>query len=340
MTPLKEIPSMIIHGNMNEKLPQISEVPLSAAHLPEMWHLWKTQYEEERSAIPAMPNTWSSCREGIESFLKKQIATEFAIVGQMDGDTIGYMLFEVFPFHGETTAFCSVTGHAEKREYRRQVFEKLYQALSEKLAVRGILNHVVTYFAHDEILKETLFELGFGIIVIDAFRKPEPLPAYASGVRIAQADLSQLDVVERLGTESREFYLKAPLFLMKEKRSRDYYRGLLEEQDSAILLAFSKDEPVGFMNIRKSQESDLMTLCDLNTGLIDPLGAFIRQAYRGHGIGKALLSKCIEWCEDHGISQIHVDFESANLLARSFWSRYFTVTMNSVRRALFEDVRV
>jgi GNAT superfamily N-acetyltransferase len=324
----------------NERLARISAVSLSEAHLSELWRLWKIQYEEERSVTPSMPNTWSSRRESVESFLKGQTASEFAMVAQASDEIVGYMLFENFPFHGESTGFCSVTGHAEKHEYRRQVFEKLYQALSEKLAKKGVLNHAITYFAHDQVLKETVFELGFGMIVTDAFRKPDPLPASNSTLRIVQADPSQLDIVEALGDESREFYLEAPLFLKKKKQSRDYYRSLFDEQDSAILLAFIKDEPVGFMNIRKNKELDLMTLCDLNTGMIDPLGAFIKPAYRGRGIGKALLSKCIEWCENSDISQIHVDFESANLLARPFWPKYFTVAMNSVKRTLNKDAIV
>ncbi len=326
--------------NANKRLAKISLISLSEAHLSELLSLWKVEYEEERSVTLSMPNTWSSRREDIESFLKGQTASEFAMVAQLSDEVVGYMLFEVFPFHGEATAFCSVTDHAEKHECRRQVFEKLYQALSEKLATKGILNHVITYFAHDQILNETVFELGFGMIVMDAFRKPDPLPRGNSRVRIVEADPSQRDIVEALGNESREFYLEAPLFLKKKRQSKNYYRSLFDEQDSTILLAIIKEEPVGFMNTRKNKEPDLMTLCDPNTGMIDPLGAYIKPSYRGRGIGKALLSNCIEWCKNRDISQIHVDFESANLFARPFWPKYFTVAMNSVKRTLYKDLSV
>ena len=284
-----------------------------------------------------MTNFWSLCNGEIESFLEKRVASEFAMVAQANGEIVGYMLFDVFDFHGEITAFCPVMGHAEQRECRRQVFETLYQIVSEKLAAKGIRNHVATYFAHDGTLKECVFELGFGAIVMDAFRSADPLHSNNSRVMIVQADLGQTEIVQRLADASREFYLKAPLFLRKEKQSKDYYRGLFND-DSAIFLVFVKDEPVGFMNICKNRKLDLIALCDLNTCLIDPLGAYIKPEHRGCGIGKALLSKCIEWCESHGISQIHVDFESANLFARSFWPNYFTVVMNSVKRTLNKDV--
>jgi GNAT superfamily N-acetyltransferase len=72
--------------------------------------------------------------------------------------------------------------------------------------------------------------------------------------------------------------------------------------------------------------------------LIDEIGAYIEPAYRGRGIGRTLLSKCVEWCQLNEIPWIHVDFESANILARPFWLRFFTETMRSVRCTIYKDV--
>jgi GNAT superfamily N-acetyltransferase len=315
----------------------VSVEPFSKTDFSETWLLWKTQYEEELSTVNSMPHTWKSNRKEIESFLEKRVKSDYAIVAKHKNAIIGYMLFDAFPFHGETTAFCPIVGHAAKKVCRRQIYEKLYQTLSKKLVADGTLNHVITYFAHDEGLKETVFELGFGLIVIDAFRGLDTFSSGNSSVNIVQADPSHLEAIEALGEESRSYYLEAPLFLTREKRSRDYYRSLFDE-DSAIFLAFNSNEPVGFMQIRKDKKSDPIILSDLNTGLIDQLGAYIKPTYRHQGIGRALLLKCLQWCKHHDITQIHVDFESANLSGKPFWLRYFTATMHSARRAIYRDV--
>ena len=327
-----------LSNNVTRRLANIAVVPLSEIHFPEIWLLWKTQYEEEQTVVGAMPDTWGSYREQIGCFLRKRVNSDYVMVAKNRSEIIGYMFFDAFPFHKEMTAFCPIIGHAAKQTHRRQIFEKLYQALSKKLVFNGILNHVFTYFAHDRDLKETVFELGFGMIVMDAFRGLNTFPSDDSEVKIVQAGLNHLDIVKAIGEASHGYYLKAPLFLTREKQSREYYRNLLNDEDSAIFLAFSNNEPVGFMSIRKNEELDAITLCDSNTGLIDQIGAYIKPTYRGHGIGRALLLECIQWCQRHNIHQIHVDFESANLLARPFWLKYFTVAMHSVKRTIYQDI--
>jgi len=70
----------------------------------------------------------------------------------------------------------------------------------------------------------------------------------------------------------------------------------------------------------------------------DELGAYIQPSCRGHGIGARLLSYVLEWCREQRIDHIHVDYESANLYASGFWSKYFTPTMYSVRRRVNPDI--
>ncbi|WXG47549.1 MAG: GNAT family N-acetyltransferase [Candidatus Atabeyarchaeum deiterrae] len=312
-------------------------VPLSGAHLSEIWILWKAQYKEELSAGGKIPNRWDSYREEIQSLLRKRVKSDYAMVAETRNEIVGYMFFDVFPFHNEQTAFCPIIGHATKQAHRREISEKLYQSLSKKLVTDGILNHTITYFAHDEGLKETVFELGFGLIVVDAFRGLNTFSSSVSSINIIRADSSHIDVVEALGEEARGYYLEAPLFLTRKKQPHDYYHRLFSE-DAAIFLAFSRNEPVGLMQIRKNKELDPMTLSDTNTGLIDQMGAYIKPTFRRQGIGRALLLKCVQWCQHRGITRIHVDFESANLSARPFWLEYFTAALHSARRTVYRDI--
>ena len=325
-----------LSNKTSQRLDEVAVTPFSETHLPDAWLLWKKQYEEELSASHALPDGWNKNREEIQSFLRKRMNSGYSMVASNGNDIIGYMLFDIFPFHGETTAFCPIIGHAALRQYRRQIFEELYQSLSKALVTKGIMNHIVTYFAHDEGLEESVFELGFGLIVVDAFCGLNRIISGNSGIDIVQADSGHVEVIERLGEESRGFYLEPPLFLTREKRSHEHYDKLFGK-DSAIFLAFKDGEPIGIMQIRKNKELDAITLCDMNTGLIDQMGAYIKPKHRRRGIGTALLLRCVQWCQNRGIPRIHADFESANLSGRSFWLKHFTAAMHSARRTIYPD---
>ena len=200
------------------------------------------------------------------------------------------------------------------------------------------MSQAITYFAHDKVLEETVFSLGFGMIVIDAFSKTSSIQTRGVEAKIAKATLKDSYVLEVLGKKSREYYRCAPIFLTRNNESQQYYQDLLSRDDMAIYLAYIGEKPVGFMSVRRNGKLRFIDLCDINTALIDEIGAYIEPAYRGRGIGMTLLSKCVEWCQHNEIPRIHVDFESANILARPFWLEFFTETMRSVRRTIYKDV--
>ncbi len=52
------------------------------------------------------------------------------------------------------------------------------------------------------------------------------------------------------------------------------------------------------------------------------------------GIGTALLSGVVDWARAGGFERVPVDFETANLLARRFWSSSFTAVCLSFERHL------
>ena len=319
-------------------LNKIEIVSYSDHYLPEMWELWKTQYQAEFSTATVMPETSVKSKREVEAFLKKGADSRFVAVARKESEVVGYMFFQVFPFHGDLTAFCPIIAHAETKEIRRTVFEKLYSHLSAALFDRGIRNHVVTYFAHDEALDSTVFALGFGMIVIDAFRDTQSISSRADSFGITKATPNETHALEVLGEKSREYYLDAPIFLNRDKESKQYYRDLLSRDDMAIYIASIDGNQVGFMSVRRNKDLRFIDLCDPSTAMIDKIGAYIEPEYRRRGIGTCLLSRCVEWCRLNGMRRIHVDFESANVPGRSFWLEFFTETMRSAKRTVHKDV--
>ena len=320
-------------------LNKIQIVSYSDNYLPEMWKLWKTQYQMESSKTAVLPKTWIKSKREVEAYLKKKSSSRFFAVAMKGSTVVGYMFFEVFPFHGDLTAFCPVIAHAETKAIRRTVFENLYSHLSAMMVDEGIVNHAVTYFAHDKTLETTVFTLGFGIIVIDAFGDTRNMPSNANSAEIMKATLNDIHAVASLGEKSHGYYLSAPIFLNRDKEPHRYYRDLLSRDDMAIYLASVEGKPAGFMSVRINRDLRFINLCDHTTAMIDEIGAYIEPEYRQKGIGTRLLSKCVEWCQLNKIHQIHVDFESANIPGRSFWLKSFTETMHSARRNVYKDVR-
>jgi GNAT superfamily N-acetyltransferase len=313
--------------------------PCCEEQIPKILELWKNQYQAELSDRGPRPNTWILRSSEIKAFLRKQSGSAHFAVATRGGEVLGYMFFQVFPFHGEATAFCPIMGHAEKGA-RREVLEYLYQNLSEELVAKGVLSHVITYFAHDKAFEDAVFALGFGLMVIDAFRDTKPIQAITNpaGVQFLKATQDNICDLKALADESLEYYIRAPIFLNRRSEPKEYYQGLLNSSDKAVYLAFVEEEPVGVMSVRRNKELRFVDLCDIKTALIDEVGAYIKPAYRGRDIGTTLLSMCFEWCRLNEINMVHVDFESANLRARSFWLKFFTETMKSVRRTVYSDV--
>ena len=69
----------------------------------------------------------------------------------------------------------------------------------------------------------------------------------------------------------------------------------------------------------------------INFGFTDP-------GIRGTGVGAKILDKILEWGRSKGKTACAVDFESANVLGRSFWLHHFKAVCFSAIR--FVDPKV
>jgi len=314
--------------------------PFEAAHIAQAAALWRANYRAVSAAIPGAPRCWRDDSPALTEALAARAGSPDAVVARAEGELVGYMLGVRSTFHAEPTAYCPVFGHAAREDFAEQVIPLLYQRLAAHWVAGGCLNHLVTFFAADGALQRALYELGFGLMVVDALRPIAPPLAERpapDGLRIARAGVEQLAEVMAMGDESGEYYPQSPLFLMREPHDADYYRGLLADPALAAFVAYWEGRPVGLLNARIPDEDDLFTLADRRTGMLDPLGAYIQADYRGRGIGAQLVRRALAWCAEQGLERVHVDYESANLFARAFWPRYFTPYLYSVKRRVNQD---
>ena len=63
--------------------------------------------------------------------------------------------------------------------------------------------------------------------------------------------------------------------------------------------------------------------------------AFVLEAERSHGVGKALVERFEQWCRSHGAAEIRLDVAEGNVVGLGFWRRSgFEISMQAMRKKL------
>ncbi|MHA2249962.1 MAG: GNAT family N-acetyltransferase [Candidatus Kariarchaeaceae archaeon] len=318
----------------------ISIESINDTYLSEILDLWTSQYKTDTYAYyqnRENPQLQLADPSSLSPFMLNCIKGKNGIVAKSGDEVIGFMIYYAFEFHGEKTVYIPIMGHTALTT-KKVVYNEMYQYLSDQWIKEGYLNHLITFFAHDQFLKGLLFEMGFGLYVVDAFRSISDLQILdknGQNISIMHADMQNIDEIISLGKEFDHYLRQAPLFLVF-KRSREFFKEKLEDDDTVLFLAYVNNEPAGYLTVTKSNEDDKETLSDESTAMI--IDTYIQPQYRDLGIGKRLLQNCITWCKKEEYKRIHVDFESANLHARRFWLKYFVPVLHSVKRRVNQDI--
>jgi GNAT superfamily N-acetyltransferase len=314
--------------------------PLQSNHIHAIKALWNMQYLRMIKGYGFLSQKWLDDTTSFSSFIEQRMDDGNSIAAIFQGKVVGYLAYDIFNFHNEKTAFFPILAHAADLSYKLSAYSIMYACVSQELVKKGCLNHLFTFFSLDKALQEFLFELGFGLYVVDAYRSLETISIAEknSDIAVRKAGMGDIDELYNLVKESNRYYAESPLFLKRESEEKDQVARMITAHDYAVFLAIRKDEIIGFMNIRCNQADDVFTLSDKTTACIDPLGAYIKQDYRGLGVGKKLLCESIAWIGKKSLTNIHVDFESANYHANQFWLNYFTPVLYSVKRRLNNDI--
>lgn len=119
----------------------------------------------------------------------------------------------------------------------------------------------------------------------------------------------------------------------------DELRELVSSGESAVFVAESDGNVVGFMGIRIADAPNVVAALDAGIATLDGIGAYLEPEARNQGAGDELLRSCLTWARDRA-DRVHVDFESANPSARSFWLRYFTAYSYSLMRVTHRDTPI
>lgn len=297
--------------------------------------LWQANYRTY-CAEDAAHSGWNETPVKIIDYLISKIDDTQAYCA-VEGDTlVGYLAYDEFPFHDEATAFCPIIAHAAAEPVRGLVYALLYRQAAQGWVAQKIYNHMWSIFYQDEATKRQLYDLGFGAYLIDAYTVQHPTTRpMPSALTIRRADLEDIDQLYTLVAESKSYYQASPLFLARDEISHE---AIAEKvANSAVFTADQQGQIVGLFHVNRAPEDNVFDLSRSGDGVVDNLGMYIREDYRGAGIGVALLDAAHQYFGEQGVRRFHVDFETANPHGIRFWPKYFTPTILSIRRTVNKD---
>jgi GNAT superfamily N-acetyltransferase len=229
-----------------------------------------------------------------------------------------------FPFKGQNAVIVPEYCHASVLPDRRELYQIMYMRLASEWVRDNIYLHIIGHFAHDTVLRESLYQLGFGAIIAEALRDLSQIQGTHTMDIVEETDIERL---LNISIEDSRYYPDSPIFIVKETE-RDERRTILESSicEGNTFFAFYEDgEAGGYLGVGESASGTLkegFLLRDTCTAQIK--NAFVKPHIRGKGIGKSLLQCAINWSIEHGYKRLFVEFETANYFGGNFWRRHFT----------------
>jgi GNAT superfamily N-acetyltransferase len=229
-----------------------------------------------------------------------------------------------FPFKGQKAVIVPEYCHASILPDRSELYQVMYMRLANEWTRDDTHLHIIGHFAHSTVLRESLYQLGFGAIIAEALRDLTPVQGANTKEIVEEPDVERL---LDISMEDSRYYREAPIFIVKETEA-DERRAILESsiREADTYFVFYENDGAGaYLGVGESASGTLkegFLLRDTCTAEIK--NAFVKPHIRGRGIGKSLLQRAVDWSVGHGYKRLFVEFETANYFGGNFWRRHFT----------------
>jgi GNAT superfamily N-acetyltransferase len=244
-------------------------------------------------------------------------------VAVVDQDRVlAYMLTgDQFPWKGQQAAIVHEYCHSAIVTKKPELYQRMYMYLAQEWVDRHVHLHLIRHFAHDTILQETLYQLGFGAILAERLRDFSAVDQRQDVAIHVEQDLSKLIAIQ---AEHNRYYPKAPIFISKPTEHQEVLAELeTHARDGDVFFVYYEQaQPYAYMIVGTSTiDGEGFLLQQTNTAQIK--SAYARPELRGNGIGAALLQRAIQWSQQQGYQRVFVEHETANFYGGNFWRRYF-----------------
>ena len=296
-------------------------VPLTHEYLELAVELFIENYKYEQEHSPLLPSRVIDEPPWIHGALQSKLANPGVVVVEQNR-VLAYMVTgDQFLWKGQRAAIVLEYCHSAIVTKKRELYQRMYMYLAQKWVNHDIHLHLIRYFAHDTILQETLYHLGFGAILAERLRDCSAVDERHAGAIRIEHDVRKLIIIQ---TEHNRYYAQAPIFILKPTETQDVLADLeAHAQQGDVLLAYyEQHEPVAYMIVGKSTiGGEGFLLQETNTAQIK--AAYVRPELRGRGIGTALLQGAIQWAQQQEYERVFVEHETANVYGGNFWCKYF-----------------
>jgi GNAT superfamily N-acetyltransferase len=290
-------------------------------HIKNAIELFIGSYKNEKVNSPLLPNRALEDLKWIAGLLNKSL--DKSGVALFDKDKmLGYMTTSAkFTFKGQNAANILEYGHASIIEDKKHIYHMMYMKLAEEWILEGINLHIICHFAGDVILKEMLFNLGFGAILKEQLRKLNPVECNSNIKIVVEKDYTKLVDIQ---VEHMKYYPRSPILILKNSDKNSCLNILQKhsKRDDKFLVYYEENKPAAYFIIGESAvEAEGFLLAKTNTAQVE--SAFSLPFTRGKGIGQALMNKSIEWAKENGYDRLFVEHETSNYFGGRFWNKYF-----------------
>lgn len=304
--------------------------PLTQEYLEPAVDLLIRNYKQEQEHSPLLPSRAIDEPSWIYHVLQSKLANRSVVVLEQN-NVLAYMVTgDQFPWKGQQAAIVPEYCHSAIAASKQELYQRMYMYLAQKWVNHHIHLHLIRHFAHDTILQETLYLLGFGAILAERLRDCSTVDERSTAKIRVEPDVNKLIALQ---TEHNRYYPKAPIFIEKPIDKREVLAELVAhaQQGDVFFVYDEQDEPGAYMIVGESTiDGEGFFLQQTNTAQIK--SAYARPEIRGKGVGTALLQRALEWSHQQGYERIFVEHETANVYGGNFWSRYFTPYLYSSMR--------
>jgi len=298
-------------------------VPFTAEHLTAAVELFVFNYRREAEGSPLLLPGITENRERLHHAIRP-LVTNPGVAVLNDSKVVAFMLSGFrFPFKGQEAMLVPEYCHASTPVDANELYQIMYMRLANEWVCNNMHLHIIGHFAHNAILQESLYQLGFGAILAEALRDlSEVHGARVTGIAEETDAGKLLDIC----IEESLYYREAPIFLVQETET-DKHRAIESSmQRGDTYFVFRENDGVAaYMSVGESASEprkEGFVLVGTRTAQIKH--AYAKPHIRGKGVGKSLLQHAVDWSIERGYERLFVEFETANYFGGNFWRRHFT----------------
>lgn len=308
-------------------------VELTKAWLPAAARLAEENYEEERRAVPALP-------QDVKLPSLETLAANGLGVAAVEGEELlgflgAYGPWEpVFCTRDVRGVFSPIHAHGARQENRTLIYQRMYQAAAEKWVKAGASSHAISLYAHDEQAKDAFYTYGFGMRCMDLIRDlsdPE-------GQNHAQCEYFELPIdrqqeLRPMRSALSDHLAQSPSFMRQSEADCQTWIAGRETKPPRTFAAARGGKIIAYIEVTEKGENFAVN----GPYTRNICGAYCLPECRGEHVAQGLLRHIFKTLASEGYSRLGVDCESFNPTALHFWSKFFTAYTHSVVRRIDEN---